>query len=90
MCVEDIFQEMGRVSNEAITSDDFLPVLIYVILQSNPPNLCTQLKFIQVFGSDEYVSANKASYYITNFEVAVEFIKQYKDQMHEGEKTKKE
>ncbi|KAA3674821.1 uncharacterized protein DEA37_0009078 [Paragonimus westermani] len=46
--------------NSAPSADELLPVLIYVIIQVNPPRLLTNLAFIEVFGGvfdgeDQYI-----------------------------------
>jgi hypothetical protein len=70
-----------RIINNTLTTrhgsdggaDDFLPVLVYVVLRANPDRLESNLKYIQRFrGESRLVS--EAAYFFTNLVSAVRFL----------------
>ncbi|KAJ6816411.1 uncharacterized protein M6B38_416625 [Iris pallida] len=54
-------------------ADDFLPTLIYVIIRANPPQLHSNLKFIQLFRWQSKL-VSEVEYYLTNLLSAESFI----------------
>lgn len=56
-------------------ADDFLPVLIYVTIKANPPQLHSNLKYIQLYRRQEKMISEPA-YYFTNLVSAKSFIVQ--------------
>ncbi|KDP36696.1 hypothetical protein JCGZ_07987 [Jatropha curcas] len=54
-------------------ADDFLPVLIYVMIKANPPLLHSNLKFIQLYRRQAKL-VSEAAYYFTNIVSAKSFI----------------
>ncbi|XP_061987839.1 vacuolar protein sorting-associated protein 9A-like isoform X2 [Populus nigra] len=56
-------------------ADDFLPVLIYVTIKANPPQLHSNLKYIQLYRRQEKMVSEPA-YYFTNLVSAKSFIGQ--------------
>ncbi|XP_010999498.1 PREDICTED: vacuolar protein sorting-associated protein 9A-like isoform X1 [Populus euphratica] len=56
-------------------ADDFLPVLIYVTIKANPPQLHSNLKYIQLYRRQEKMVSEPA-YYFTNLVSAKSFIVQ--------------
>ncbi|KAB2635043.1 vacuolar protein sorting-associated protein 9A-like [Pyrus ussuriensis x Pyrus communis] len=54
-------------------ADDFLPVLIYVMIKVNPPQLHSNLKFIQLYRRQTKLVSEPA-YYFTNLDSAKTFI----------------
>ncbi|XXG87007.1 hypothetical protein AAC387_Pa11g1800 [Persea americana] len=54
-------------------ADDFLPVLIYITIKANPPQLHSNLKFIQLFRQQSKV-ISEAAYYLTNLISVESFI----------------
>ncbi|XP_057973984.1 vacuolar protein sorting-associated protein 9A-like isoform X4 [Malania oleifera] len=54
-------------------ADDFLPVLIYVTIKANPPQLHSNLKFIQLYRRQEKL-VSEVAYYFTNLVSAKSFI----------------
>ncbi|KAK9792230.1 hypothetical protein WJX73_000744 [Symbiochloris irregularis] len=58
---------------EAKGADDFLPVLIYVVIQANPPKLASNLEYIQRFRSHSLMVAEFA-YFFTQLYSASSFL----------------
>eukprot|EP01017_Pseudomicrothorax_dubius_P038011 TRINITY_DN5640_c0_g1_i4.p1 TRINITY_DN5640_c0_g1~~TRINITY_DN5640_c0_g1_i4.p1 ORF type:complete len:228 (+),score=59.84 TRINITY_DN5640_c0_g1_i4:651-1334(+) len=56
-------------------ADDFLPVLIYVVLKAKPANIATNIEFIKDFRSAQRLRGLD-EYYFTAFQSALEFIEQ--------------
>ncbi|XP_043697917.1 vacuolar protein sorting-associated protein 9A-like [Telopea speciosissima] len=54
-------------------ADDFLPVLIYVTIKANPPQLHSNLKFIQLFRRQSKL-ISEVAYYFTNLMSVKSFI----------------
>ena len=54
-------------------ADEFFPVLVFVILQANPPNLLSTVQYIKYFY--EARASGEASYWWNQFVIAVQFIK---------------
>ncbi|XP_042495196.1 vacuolar protein sorting-associated protein 9A-like [Macadamia integrifolia] len=60
-------------NHEPSGADDFLPVLIYVTIKANPPQLHSNLKFIQLFRRQSKL-ISEVAYYFTNLMSAKSFI----------------
>ena len=56
------------------SADVFLPSLIYLILQSNPPLLKSNISFISRFSLPQRVREGEAAYFFVNFCIAADFI----------------
>ncbi|KAF0912437.1 hypothetical protein E2562_014072 [Oryza meyeriana var. granulata] len=63
------------MSNDRTLSgaDDFLPILIYITIKANPPQLHSNLKFIQLFRRETKL-ISEVEYYLTNLISAKMFI----------------
>ncbi|BAF13772.1 Os03g0842700 [Oryza sativa Japonica Group] len=63
------------MSNDRTLSgaDDFLPILIYITIKANPPQLHSNLKFIQLFRRETRL-ISEVEYYLTNLISAKMFI----------------
>ncbi|EGD83607.1 hypothetical protein PTSG_04215 [Salpingoeca rosetta] len=79
-CVKLIMSVLEMTSSET-GADAFIPLLTYVILQAQPPNLISNLKYIEStprpfvrFRSPVKLRGEMA-YYLTNMMVCMEFIK---------------
>ncbi|CAL5398722.1 unnamed protein product [Camellia sinensis] len=59
--------------NRVPGADDFLPVLIYITIKANPPQLHSNLKFIQLYRRQAKL-VSEAAYYFTNLVSAKSFI----------------
>lgn len=57
-----------------VSADDITPVLVFVLLQANPPALLSNIQFISGF-YDSRIQGEEA-YWWTQFHAAVEFLKQ--------------
>uniref|UniRef100_A0A915DND8 VPS9 domain-containing protein n=1 Tax=Ditylenchus dipsaci TaxID=166011 RepID=A0A915DND8_9BILA len=56
------------------SADDLLPVLVFVLLQANPPNLLSTIQYIGDFYSARM--QGQVAYWWTQFAASVEFLKQ--------------
>eukprot|EP00127_Corallochytrium_limacisporum_P002201 Clim_evm95s108 gene=Clim_evmTU95s108 len=61
-------------TRKAVSADDFLPLLIYVIMKTAPRNLAYNLQFISLFASPSKLVSGEGGYHFTNVCAAVNFI----------------
>ncbi|CAF1085477.1 unnamed protein product, partial [Didymodactylos carnosus] len=71
-CIRIIQNLIRLSSNSAASADDTIPILIFVIIKANPPNLLSNLQYVQDLYSSRLT--NEESYYWTMFVSAVRFI----------------
>ncbi|KAK3809632.1 MAG: hypothetical protein JOS17DRAFT_765067 [Linnemannia elongata] len=72
-CCKFIFTLIRRSEGNSKGADTFLPILIYVVLQSNPPNLVSNVQYISRFRNPDKLQA-EAGYYLASLDGAISFI----------------
>jgi hypothetical protein len=60
-------------SDKVVSADDVVPVLVFVIIKSNPPSLLSTIQYVNSFCGQKNTGADQ--YWWTQFCSAVEFIK---------------
>lgn len=55
--------------------DDIFPVLVYLIIKTHPPQLLSDLAYLSVTCRDMKTFGSFTSFYVTNTQIALEFIK---------------
>jgi len=63
----------SHLVNKDTSADSFLPLLILLLLRSNPPHLYSNIQYIQRFRSPERLSG-EGGYYLNSLEAAVGWI----------------
>ncbi|KAG2183038.1 hypothetical protein INT44_006019 [Umbelopsis vinacea] len=71
-CCKVIFGLIKHVEGDA-GADKFLPILIYVVLKSNPPKLVSNVQYINRFRNPDQLQS-EGGYYLTNLMGAIAFI----------------
>ncbi|KAK6195848.1 hypothetical protein SNE40_001191 [Patella caerulea] len=73
-CSTTIMNLLSMANEKSVpAADDFIPVLIYVIIRANPPCLLSTIQYVQSFYDNRL--AGEESYWWSQFSSAVEFIK---------------
>lgn len=79
-CSKTIFEMLTADSDgcsvDAISCDQFLPALVFVVIRANPPLLQSNIKFITRFSIPEQVLKGESAYYFTNLTCAITFIEE--------------
>ena len=78
-CSKTIFELLqfgGCDANSSIpvSADQFLPVLVFVVIQANPPMLPADMKYLTRFSNPRRLMSGETGYYFTNLCCALEFI----------------
>lgn len=80
-CSKTIFEllQVGPSRSECgnsvpVSADQFLPVLVFVVIQANPPMLPADMKYLTRFSNPRRLMSGETGYYFTNLCCALEFI----------------
>lgn len=65
--------QQSRAQSGTVTADDFLPVLTFIVIKANTPNLISNLGFIEDF-RHEALLLSSWGYFLTNFHIVIDFI----------------
>ncbi|TKR80603.1 hypothetical protein L596_014654 [Steinernema carpocapsae] len=71
-CCETI-QNLIGLSQTTVNCDDITPIIVYILIQANPPALLSNMQFIAGFHTDRM--EGEEAYWWAQFSSAVEFIK---------------
>ncbi|KAL6728649.1 hypothetical protein Aduo_010401 [Ancylostoma duodenale] len=72
-CSHRIFEAL-KESGAPTSADEFLPVLIYVLLKGNPPLIQSNVKFISRFALPTRIMSGESGYFFTNLSCALQFV----------------
>ncbi|CAD6189112.1 unnamed protein product [Caenorhabditis auriculariae] len=74
-CCECINNLVAMAGDQNIAAaDDLIPVLVYVLIQANPPALLSNLQYIESFAENK-IREGREAYYWTLFQSSIEYIK---------------
>eukprot|EP00891_Asterochloris_glomerata_P004098 jgi/Astpho2/4098/gw1.00063.257.1_t len=71
--VTNLLQAASQRGSGAVGADDFLPVLIYVVIHANPPQLASNLEYITRFRMQSRM-VSEAAYFFTQLYSAASFV----------------
>ena len=72
-CCSVIMNLLSLCEKSVLAADDLLPVLVFVIIKSNPPSLLSTIEFIKTYYEERL--EGEQFYYWTQFCSAIQFIK---------------
>ncbi|CAD6200065.1 unnamed protein product [Caenorhabditis auriculariae] len=72
-CSHFIFSALSE-SGAPTSADEFLPVLIFILLRGNPPLIQSNVKFISRFALPSRVMSGESAYFFTNLSCALQFV----------------
>ena len=64
---------IGGKSGSVPAADDFVPVMVYVVIKANPPSLLSTVQYVDSFYGNRM--AGEDQYWWMQFAAAIEFIK---------------
>lgn len=73
-CCKVIYNMINASEGKPTGADDFFPILIYIVIRSNPKDLHTNIEFISNFRNPNKMGS-EAGYYFTHLISAVAFLK---------------
>eukprot|EP00039_Didymoeca_costata_P011494 m.161865 g.161865 ORF g.161865 m.161865 type:complete len:870 (-) comp15192_c0_seq20:1020-3629(-) len=79
--------ELLQLGGRSAGADDFFPLLVFVILKANPPDLLATIQFINFFGRSA-ITSGEGSYWFAQFQTAVTFIQSIDDRTEGGSPDK--
>ncbi|XP_065077824.1 receptor-mediated endocytosis protein 6 homolog [Ochlerotatus camptorhynchus] len=72
-CIKSLLSLLSIGSEKPVAADDIIPVLIYVIVKTNPPHLLSTIEYVNCFIGEKLFGENE--YWWTQFCSAITFIK---------------
>ena len=64
---------LGGKSGSVPAADDFVPVMVFVVIKANPPSLLSTVQYVDSFYGNRM--AGEDQYWWMQFAAAIEFIK---------------
>ena len=68
-----MFEFSGGKSGSVPAADDFVPVMVFVVIKANPPSLLSTVQYVDSFYGNRM--AGEDQYWWMQFAAAIEFIK---------------
>eukprot|EP01135_Chromosphaera_perkinsii_P000980 Nk52_evm6s155 gene=Nk52_evmTU6s155 len=73
-CLFHVLQLCEKMKGKAASADEFLPLLIYLVLKTNPVRLHSNIQYLSRYCNTRKMISGEAGYYFTNMCCAVEYI----------------